>query len=177
MSSLAVCMLLMMSCLTITPEAGAREVLKMGELQISSSAFVHNGTIPVRHTCDGEDVSPPLAFGGVPAAARSLVLVVDDPDAPVGDWVHWVVWNIAPETRLVGEGNVPAGGSQGRNGWGRNGYGGPCPPSGTHRYFFKLYALDTTLPLAPGSSKRELERAMEGHVLARGELVGRYGRR
>jgi Raf kinase inhibitor-like YbhB/YbcL family protein len=163
--------------MTLVRLADVREAVSMSEMTISSPAFAQNGAIPVRHTCDGEDVSPPLAFDAVPSTARSLALIVDDPDAPVGDWVHWVVWNISPSTRDVGEGNVPADGSEGRNGWGRNAYGGPCPPSGTHRYFFKLYALDTELSLSANASKRELEQAMAGHILARGELVGLYRRR
>ena len=157
--------------------AGGREVKKMGELKISSPAFAHNGSIPPKYTCDGADISPPLLFGDVPSVAQSLALIVDDPDAPVGTWVHWVVWNVAPAARETGEGKVPAQGVEGRNDWGRNGYGGPCPPSGVHRYFFKLYALDTSLNLPRTATKHELEKAMEGHILSRGQLTGLYKRR
>lgn len=149
----------------------------MGELKITSEAFTDKGTIPAKYTCDGQDVSPPLAFDAVPAGTRSLALIVDDPDAPVGTWVHWVLWNIPPETRAVGENSVPAGALQGKNDWKRNSYGGPCPPSGSHRYFFRLYALDATLELGPSTTKADLERAMAGHILARGELMGSYRRR
>jgi len=149
----------------------------MGELKIISSAFPSDGSIPAKYTCDGADLSPPLEIGDVPAPAKSLALIVDDPDAPVGNWVHWVVWNIDPGIREVGEGKVPARGIEGKNDWGRNSYGGPCPPSGTHRYFFKLFALDTTLNLGHATTKKDLERAMEGHILARGQLIGLYKRR
>jgi len=172
-----VCVLVLMSGLLIDPGAGGREVKSMGELKISSPAFAHNGSIPAKYTCDGADVSPPLVIGDIPAAAKSLALIIDDPDAPVGNWVHWVVWNIDPGAREIGEGKAPLRGIEGKNDWGRNGYGGPCPPSGTHRYFFKLYALDTTLNLGPTTTKKDLERAMDGHILARGQLIGLYKRR
>lgn len=154
--------------------ATGKGVRIMSELQISSPAFAHQGAIPARFTCDGQDINPPLAFGNIPAGTKSLALIVDDPDAPVGMWVHWVAWNIPPETQEIRENSVPAGAVQGLNDWKSNRYGGPCPPSGTHRYFFKLYALDTKLNLAPATTKTSLERAMEGHILARGELQGTY---
>jgi Raf kinase inhibitor-like YbhB/YbcL family protein len=157
--------------------AGAREAANMGDLHISSPAFVHNGTIPVRHTCDGGDVSPSLTITGVPASARSLALIVDDPDAPGGDWVHWVVWNIPPTTTSLGENALPPGSHQGKNGWGKNSYGGPCPPSGSHRYFFKFYALDSFMELPLSTTKKGLEAAMDGHIVARGEFIGLYKRR
>lgn len=153
------------------------EVKRMGDLTITSPVFVNNGAIPAKYSCDGADMSPPIMIGNVPASSRSLALIVDDPDAPVGTWVHWVVWNVDPGTREIGEGEAPARGVEGRNSWGRNGYGGPCPPSGAHRYFFKLYALDVTLKLPSSATKKELERAMEGHIVARGELIGIYKRR
>ena len=149
----------------------------MNSLQLSSSAFAYGGAIPARYTCDGEDANPPLAIDRVPAGAKSLALIVDDPDAPVGLWVHWVLWNIHPQTRQIAEKSVPAGAVQGKNSWGRTSYGGPCPPSGTHRYFFKLYALDTIIKLGSGTTKAELERAMEGHVIGKGELMGTYRRK
>lgn len=149
----------------------------MSVLRISSPAFAHGEAIPARYTCDGQDTNPPLAVGDVPAGTRSLALIVDDPDAPMGTWVHWVMWNIPPESREIGENSVPAGAVQGVNSWKRNRYGGPCPPSGTHRYFFRLYALDTALTLAPTIASAALERAMAGHILATGELMGTYRRK
>ena len=154
-----------------------KERKKMSELKITSAAFVTNGYIPARFTCDGTDINPPLEIAQVPAEAKSLALIVDDPDAPIGMWVHWVVWNIDPDTREIAEDNVPRNAAQGKNDWKRNGYGGPCPPSGVHRYFFKLYALDTKLNLGAGTTKKELEKAMQGHILAKAELIGLYKRR
>ena len=152
-------------------------------MKISSTAFADNGDIPALHTCVGRDVAPPLQFGGAPAGAKSLVLIVDDPDAPDPaapkmTWVHWVVYDIAPTTPGLPEGGaLPAGARDGMNDWKRIGYGGPCPPVGRHRYFFKLYALDTTLSFAHPPTKHQLEQAMKGHVLAHAELVGTYERR
>jgi len=154
-----------------------KEVRKMDGLKISSPQFAHNGSIPAKYTCDGADTSPHLKIEGVPRGAKALALIVDDPDAPAGTWVHWVVWGIPPETGEIGENAVPAGAVQGRNDWGRNSYGGPCPPSGSHRYFFKLFALDTVLTLGAATTKKDLERAMEGHVIARAELIGVYKRK
>ncbi len=147
-----------------------------GGMKIESRAFMPGGTIPARYTCDGPDVSPPLRITGVPPGAKSLALIVDDPDAPGGTWVHWVVWNIAPDTAAVGEGRAPGGAEQGTNDFGKRGYGGPCPPSGVHRYFFRLYALDARLEPGGKATGADLERAMKGHVLGQAELVGRYGR-
>ena len=146
----------------------------MKSLSVTSSSFGSSQLIPKKYTCDGEDVSPPLSVGGVPDGTKSLVLVVDDPDAPMGTWVHWVVWNIPP-TDSIEENTVP--GVEGLNDFGKHSYGGPCPPSGTHRYFFKFYALDTNLSLPSNSRKKDVENAMKGHVLAKGELVGLYSRR
>jgi Raf kinase inhibitor-like YbhB/YbcL family protein len=164
---------------TVFPISGAlgEEGKKMTELKITSPGFVSNGYIPAHYTCDGNDVNPPLEIANVPVGTKTLALIVDDPDAPVGMWVHWVVWNISPTTRELGEDSVPAGASQGKNDWKRNSYGGPCPPSGVHRYFFKLYALDTRLNLGAGTAKTDLEKAMKGHVLATAELIGLYKRR
>ncbi len=157
--------------------AMGKEKKKMAELKIASPVFAHNGFIPARYTCDGNDINPPLEITRVPAEAKSLALIVDDPDAPVGMWVHWVMWNIDPQTREIAEDSVPHEALQGKNDWKRNSYGGPCPPSGVHRYFFKLYALDTKLNLGAGTTKKELEKAMQGHVLANAELIGLYKRR
>jgi len=130
--------------------------------------------IPSKYTCDGYNVNPPLNIRGIPEGTKSLVLIVDDPDAPIGTWVHWVVWNIPPKEE-IGEDSVP--GTEGLNDFRKHSYGGPCPPSGTHRYFFKVYALDTKLDLKRNSRKRDVERAMKGHILAQGQLVGLYSRR
>lgn len=149
-------------------------------MQITSPDFSPNGLIPDRYSCNGEDINPPLAILGVPDNAQSLVLIVDDPDAPDPAapkvvWEHWVMWNIPPEMESIPAAYVPAEAVQGTNSWGRTDYGGPCPPIGTHRYFFKLYALDTTLALGTSSIKADVETAMQGHVLAQAELIGLYG--
>jgi len=140
-------------------------------LNISSSAFQPGGDIPKKYTCEGENISPPLHIGGTPEKAKSLALIVDDPDAPGGTFVHWIAWNI-PIMHHIDEEELP--GDQGVNDFGEMGYGGPCPPSGTHRYYFKVYALDDLLDLDEGSTKQALESAMDGHILAFGELMGRY---
>jgi Raf kinase inhibitor-like YbhB/YbcL family protein len=144
-------------------------------MTISSSAFSDGQSIPAKYTCDGSDTSPPLAFASIPAGAKSLALVVDDPDAPGGTFDHWIVWNIPLNTTTVAEGQSPKG-VAGRNGFGKDRYGGPCPPGGEHRYFFKLYALDTTLNLPPSSRKADVEKAMKGHILAEAQMMGRYRR-
>ena len=152
-------------------------------LTITSSAFAPNGSIPPLYTCEGKDLSPPLAFGGAPIGAKSLALIVDDPDAPDPaapkmTWVHWVLYNIPAATRGLPEAvkstALPAGTREGQNDWGRTGYGGPCPPIGRHRYFHKLYALDVVLPPLSGADKPALEKAMQGHILGRAELIGTY---
>jgi Raf kinase inhibitor-like YbhB/YbcL family protein len=143
-------------------------------LEISSAAFEGGGAIPSRHSCDGENVSPPLSFAGAPAGTRSLALVVDDPDAPVGTFTHWLAWGIDPDTDGIGEGQAAP--REGRNGFGTTGYAGPCPPRGRHRYFFRLFALDTELDLEPGADREQLESALDGHVLESTELMGTYER-
>ncbi|MHC1791025.1 YbhB/YbcL family Raf kinase inhibitor-like protein [Solidesulfovibrio sp.] len=150
-------------------------------MTLASPAFAHNGFIPVRYTCDGADLSPPLAFAGVPAGAASLTLVCDDPDAVSGVWDHFLIYNLSPATPGLPEGlpaldAYPDGSVSGKNSWGRPGYGGPCPPSGVHRYVFTLYALDATLPLPAGAGKGDVLRAAKGHILAAATLIGRYGR-
>lgn len=150
-------------------------------MKLSSPAFADGAVIPMRYTCTGDDVSPPLAWSDTPAGAKSVALIVDDPDAPVGTWVHWVAFNLPVTAGGLPEGikdakQLPSGGTQGTNSWRRIGYGGPCPPSGTHRYFFKLYALDVVLPDLGTPDKKRLERAMKGHVLAQQELVGTYAK-
>lgn len=148
----------------------------IGGMEITSPAFGQNERIPEKYTCDGENVSPPLLISGVPEEAKSLVLISDDPDAPVGTWTHWTLWNIQPDAMEIKENSVPVGAVEGKTSFGSSGYGGPCPPSGTHRYFFKLYALDAMLALEPGAGLRDLERVMEEHTLAKAELVGLYSR-
>jgi len=145
-------------------------------MKLTSPVFENNQYIPSKYTCDGEDINPPLEISEVPENARSLVLIVDDPDAPAGDWVHWTVWNISPETTNIAENSVPAGAVQGMTDFGQAGWGGPCPPSGTHHYQFKLYALDTQLDLDSSTKKSDLEKAMQGHILDQAMLVGLYQR-
>ncbi len=144
-------------------------------MELRSLAFEHGGEIPSLFTCDGSDISPPLQIGDVPEGTASLALVMDDPDAPGGTFDHWVVWNIPAQTTEIASGTEPQG-VEGRTDFGRMGYGGPCPPSGTHRYMFKLYALDTVLDLARNARKDDLEAAMQGHILAEALLEGKYRR-
>ena len=145
-------------------------------IRITSPAFSEGGNIPRKFTFDGQDVSPALAWEGVPPGCKCLALIVDDPDAPAGTWDHWLLYNLPPDVPGLPEG-ITGVGTAGRNSWGRSRYNGPCPPRGKpHRYYFKLYALDTTLNLGPGLTKRELESAMGSHILAQGLLMGVYGR-
>jgi Raf kinase inhibitor-like YbhB/YbcL family protein len=167
----------LMVALTAASEALLTEGGTMATLTITSSAFKTGEFIPSKFTCDGTDVNPALAISNVPPEAKSLALIMDDPDAPGGMWVHWVVWNIDPKTRQISENSVPRGAKQGINDFRKNPYGGPCPPSGTHRYFFKLYALDTLMGLGPDATKTALEKSMKGHIIAQGEMMGRYKRK
>jgi Raf kinase inhibitor-like YbhB/YbcL family protein len=152
-------------------------------MQLISSAFQHNGKIPKKYTCDGDDMSLPMSFKNVPSRAKSLVLIMDDPDIPdfvkkkfsVDMWDHWIVFNIPPSTQEILEGKNPQG-VLGKNTAGKNAYGGPCPPDREHRYFFQLYALDTTLSLPEGSTKQEVQHAMAGHIIADATLSGMYQR-
>ena len=146
----------------------------MQELTVKSPSFESNKSIPKKYTCDDQSINPPLTIEGTPKETKSLALIVDDPDAPSGTFDHWVVWNIPPSTSKIAEKTAP--GTEGLNGMRKPGYTGPCPPSGTHRYFFKVYALDTELNLGAKSTKRDLEKAMQGHILAKGELIGLYRR-
>lgn len=175
--------LLIFAMVVIGPSAGRGSKSDPPQtLRVTSTAFPPNGTIPRKHTCDGPDVSPPLSWDAPPGAVQSFALIVDDPDAPAGTWVHWVLFDLPAATRDLPEGvprdeQLASGARQGRNDFRRVGYYGPCPPAGpVHRYFFKLYALDARLNLKPGASKAEVERAMQGHILAQGELIGRYSR-
>jgi Raf kinase inhibitor-like YbhB/YbcL family protein len=161
-------------------ENGTKEGDKM-TIKLTSTAFDEGGMIPSQYTCDGQNVSPPLAWSGLPEGTKTLALICDDPDAPRGTWVHWVVYQIPAAERGLPE-NLPAretldnGARQGTNDFKKPGYGGPCPPSGTHRYFFKLYALDASLDLPPNATKDQLLKAIEGHTLAQGQLMARYKR-
>jgi Raf kinase inhibitor-like YbhB/YbcL family protein len=181
--------LLVAAVLLLLFGAGCRsgsEPAALGEfpmsIQLSSPAFTEGNPIPAKYTCDGGDVSPPLAWSGVPEAAKSLALIVDDPDAPVRTWVHWVLYGLSPGLTELNEGLVKSAtieglGVQGNNDFRKPGYSGPCPPRGKpHRYFYKLYALDTTLSLPAGATKGDLEEAMRGHILAQGQLIGSYSR-
>lgn len=151
------------------------------ELAITSAAFKDGGFIPKKYTCDSSNVSPPLQWSDVPGDTKSIALICDDPDAPMGTWVHWVIYNIPPDINSLPE-DVPAdrtletGAMQGTNDFRKIGYGGPCPPGGTHRYFFKIYALDKLFELNPGLTKDDLLNAMGGHILSEGKLMGRYSR-
>ncbi len=150
-------------------------------LVLSSTAFKEGQAIPRQYTCDGVNISPPLEWTGAPKTAKTIAIIADDPDAPAGIWVHWVLYNVPAEYIGFVE-NVPAsenlrgGGFQGKNDFGKIGYGGPCPPSGTHRYFFKIYAVDSELPLEAGATKADVEKAMQGHIVAQGQLMGTYSR-
>jgi Raf kinase inhibitor-like YbhB/YbcL family protein len=145
-------------------------------LKVSSRAFADGGKIPKKYTCDGSNISPPLRIENVPKAARSLVLIVDDPDAPGRTWTHWLLWNIDPKVSEIWEDNVPQNAVEGTSDFGNAKYGGPCPPSGSHRYYFKVYALNSTLYLPSSTKKAALEKAMAGHILAEGKLMGTYSR-
>ena len=146
------------------------------KMKITSSAFQQGGNIPSKFTCDESDASPPLQITGIPSNAKTLVLIADDPDAPGGLFTHWLVWNIPAQTNSIAEGSTPKG-VHGTNDFGKSGYKGPCPPPGTHRYSFKIFALDRELDLSAGAKRSQLEAAMKGHVIGQGELVGRYARK
>jgi len=143
-------------------------------MKISSAAFENNSFIPSKYTCEGQEINPPLEFRDVPEDTKSLLLIVDDPDAPMKTWVHWTIWNIDAKTTQVLQNSCPKGAVEGITSFGRTGYGGPCPPSGTHRYFFKLFALDKMLDLSPNSYARDIESTIEGHIIRKAELIGLY---
>ena len=178
---LLVCLVVFAACsrhvdesekINLVPQQTQKEVDTMN---IISPEFENNKPIPAEFTCDDADISPPLYILSVPKNAQSLALIMDDPDAPMGTFVHWVVWNIPPNTTEIKKGEaIPW--PQGRTDFGKRGYGGPCPPGGTHRYFFKLYAIDTKLSLPPGSTKRDVLKAIEGHIIAEAQLIGTYTR-
>lgn len=177
-------LILLVVALISTPETKDKNNKggKKMEIVIKSSAFENGGMIPSKYTCDGEDISPPLEWDSLPEGTKSIAIISDDPDAPMGTWVHWVIYNIPPDKKGLDENvpkvrELPDGARQGMNDFKRIGYGGPCPPYGVHRYYFKIYALDTLLDLPPGATKKELLKAMEGHILAKGELMGKYSRK
>ena len=159
------------------PEKGDEKMT----VKVTSSAFEQAGMIPAKYTCDGQDISPPLQWDSIPEGTKSIALISDDPDAPGKTWVHWVMWNIPADARQLPE-NIPTdklladGSMQGITDFQRTGYGGPCPPSGTHRYYFKFYALDTKLDLTNSSTKTDLLNAIQDHILAQGQLMGKYKR-
>jgi len=174
--------LLLFSCSGCRHSTTGVEGKMANTIVITSTAFKEGEMIPVQYTCDGKSMSPPLAWSNVPAHTVTCALIVDDPDAPMGTFVHWVLFNIPGTTthlaeHMPAENTYPDGAVSGINSARKTGYTPPCPPSGTHRYYFKLYALDTKLELKPGSSKEDLEKAMEGHILAQGQLMGRYQRK
>lgn len=178
-----ICLTVLLGGIVVWSRQGKERVVTMGSssahsMKLTSSVFMNQGKIPSKYTCVGEDVSPPLQFYDVPAGAKSFVLIVDDPDAPGGTWVHWVVYNISPGVKMVDEGSVPTGGAEGKSSFGEMKYGGPCPPSGAHRYFFKLYALDTTLAFEKPEvvDEHAVSEAMAGHVVDEAELVGLFSK-
>jgi hypothetical protein len=150
--------------------------MKIEGLKISSPAFENGGEIPKKYTCDGANVNPPLKIENVPSNTKSLALVFDDIDAPRGSYVHWILWNIDPNVKEIKENSVPEGAVQGLNDFKKRNYGGPCPPRRVHKYVFKIYALDTLLNLSPNLSKKDLEKAMEGHIISRSQLTGLFKR-
>lgn len=145
-----------------------------GTINVRSIAFAHGGHIPARFTCEGDNISPALEIGDLPENAKSVALIMEDPDAPRGTFTHWLLWNIRPGEAISENNNA---GTSGTNSFGKRGYGGPCPPSGVHRYFFKVYALDVELQIDPGSGKQALNEAMQGHIIAEGALMGLYQKR
>ena len=166
-----------------TPQASTNTAgsQQKSDMKLTSTAFKEGEAIPRGYTCDGANVSPPLEWTGVPKTAKTIAIIADDPDAPAGTWVHWVLYNLPADGLGLFE-NTPqtetlnGGGAQGKNDFGKIGYGGPCPPSGTHRYFFKFYALDSELTLKPGATRAEVEQAMEGHIIGQAQLMGTYSR-
>ncbi|KHO46202.1 MAG: hypothetical protein QS99_C0009G0036 [archaeon GW2011_AR4] len=169
-------MLLVIGCSRQAPDISEPTKAPVGGImKLSSPSFGNGGMIPAKYTCDGDEISPELHISAAPEQAKSLVLIVDDPDVPMGNWVHWLLYNIPPETTIIPE-DAAITWPEGTTSFGKTGYGGPCPPSGTHRYFFKLYALDTSLNLPDGPVKEQIERAMDGHILVQAELIGRYNK-
>jgi Raf kinase inhibitor-like YbhB/YbcL family protein len=175
MKKLFTAIMCLFACTAWAAAGGANKGgMKMGTMKISSPAFADNQAIPDRYTCNGANISPPLRFEHIPAHAKSLALIVDDPDAPSGTWTHWMVWNMSPRTMELAERAEPREAVVGKNDFYHNSYGGPCPPSGTHRYFFRLYALDTVLETAGHATRTQLEKTMQPHIIEKAELMGTY---
>ncbi len=176
--TIAMVLFFTLGCLSLTQcQAQSPEVKKQSMIKITSPAFHQEEMIPPQYTCVGKDINPPLHIEDVPASAKSLALIVDDPDAPMGIWYHWLVWNIDPKTKEIPENSVPPHGVQGKNDFGKTKYGGPCPPFGTHRYYYRVFALDTQLHLPPGADKEAVKRALAGHVIDEGELMGKFSKK
>lgn len=182
--SLLLCLFLFLSCAgreQRVPQPTPAPNQTKPEIKLTSTAFKEGESIPRAYTCDGVNISPPLEWSGVPKTAKTIAIVADDPDAPGGTWVHWVLYNLPANNiglveNLPATENLTAGGFQGKNDFGKIGFGGPCPPSGTHRYFFRIFALDSELPLKAGATKAELMKAMDDHVVLQGQLMGTYRR-
>ena len=171
------CILLAVSFAFFVSDAISKEASKTNGLRISSPVFENNSSIPAKYSCDGMNINPPLLIENVPANTKSVALIVDDPDTVIGTYVHWVLWNIDPGTKEIKENSVPKGANQGLNDAREHNYIGPCPPSGTHRYFFKLYALDAILTLSPDAIKADIEKAMERHIIDQAHITGLNKRR
>lgn len=170
------CLLVAIPFVLLVSNAAGKEP-KTGGLNLSSPVFENNGDIPAKYTCDGANVNPALLIGNAPPNAKSLALIVDDPDAPAGTFVHWVLWNIDPGTKEIRENSSPRGARQGLNDFRRHSYDGPCPPSGSHRYFFSLYALDIVPDLGANPTKADVEKIMKGHIIEKTQIIGLYKRR
>jgi Raf kinase inhibitor-like YbhB/YbcL family protein len=167
----------LMLALSLITSIGRATIPKEAPMNLSSPDFGEGGNIPERFTCEGKDMSPTLKIDGVPKEAKSLVLIVDDPDAPGGNFTHWLMWNVVPDLTEIAANRPPSHAVQGVNDFGKSKYSGPCPPPGIHRYYFKLYALDTTLALPPTSKRKAVDSAIKGHILAEATLMGRYARK
>ena len=159
------------------PQQNNNQTIQQTTMKIESPAFLDQQDIPSKYSCDGEGVNPPLAFKDIPVNAKTLALIIDDPDAPNGTWTHWTLWNIATTTSQILENSSPAEAVQGQTSSGQNDYGGPCPPSGTHHYFFKLYALDQKLTIPSYSTVDKLVEAMQGHIIQQAQLIGLYSKK
>ena len=168
---------ILMLALSLIASTARAKIPKEANMNLTSPDFSEGGNIPERFTCDGKDISPTLKIDGIPKEAKSLVLIVDDPDAPGGNFTHWLIWNIVPDLTEIVANKLPAHALQGVNDFGKSKYSGPCPPAGIHRYYFRLYALDTTLTLPQGSKRKVVDSAIKGHTIAEATLMGRYARK
>ena len=166
-----------MLALSLMTSAARAKIPQEAPMKLSSPDFSEGGNIPERFTCDGKDINPTLKIDGVPKEAKSLALIVDDPDAPGGNFTHWLMWNVVPDLTEIAANRLPSHAVQGVNDFGKSKYSGPCPPPGIHRYYFKLYALDTTLALPPTSKRKAVDSAIKGHIIAEATLMGKYARK